>query len=85
MIGDEDENGGIKLSHVIVKDNLVNTEVRERGSKVLKLLHPQPDPKHILTFHRYYSALKKNPNYKKRVTWIEGDHDSIKNHKSKCY
>ena len=47
-------------------------ETHVKGKKTTKQTEPQPPLEDIITFHRYYLTLKRNPGYKKRVTWVEG-------------
>ena len=35
----------------------------------------EPQPSNVLVVHRCYASLKKDPSYRKRVTWIEGRSD----------
>jgi hypothetical protein len=52
-------------------------EVREQCATVVKLIDPQPPKEQIVTFHRYYTVLKKSSQYKRRVTWVEGLPESV--------
>ena len=52
------------------KEGLAYTEKTVQGRKSLVPLDPQPLPEIIITVHRYYTSLKSNDNYKKRVSWF---------------
>ncbi|XP_033116225.1 uncharacterized protein LOC117116312 isoform X2 [Anneissia japonica] len=57
------------LKSVNLKDGLYCIESRPRKKKRLwKPLDPQPSPNDIIKMNRYYTKLKSNYNYKKRVT-----------------
>ena len=38
-------------------------------------LHPQPS--NVIVFHRYYTVLKRCLTYRRRITWIEDDQNSV--------
>ena len=58
--------------HVFVKDNVVYAKTHEKGSKALKQVVPQPEKTDIVIFTRYYTALKRQLSYRKRVTHVDG-------------
>jgi hypothetical protein len=59
------------LSNVMPRKNKYYYQRRCRGKVTYDLIEPQPDPSTVLTLRRYYTTLKEDPTYKKRVSWLE--------------
>lgn len=68
---EEIEHGQTTIKFVHVKDGIVSVENKVKGKIVKNPLNPQPDLCNIITLHRYYTVLKGNEHYKKRVSWFE--------------
>ena len=60
------QNGG-NLSFCVKKKDLYCKEIK----KEFIPLDPQPDDTHIFILKRYYATLKRDNNYKKRISWFE--------------
>ena len=45
--------------------------IKKTASNSYKIIDPQPQQDQILTIGRYYSKLKLNENYKRKITWIK--------------
>lgn len=41
------------------------------GKTSYSVIEPQPDPSDVLKLCRYYTSLKVDPSYKKRVSWVD--------------
>ena len=59
------------LGRVYVKDRLVCEEKRRSGKRVYQPITPQPDSSAIITVYMYYTKLKADKTYERRITWIE--------------
>lgn len=45
-------------------------ERKSKGKRVYDILEPQPSQSDILQIHRYYTMLKADKSYKKRISWL---------------
>ena len=63
------------LKHVFVKDGLYVREKKVNKKKEYEILHPQPS--NVIVFNRYYTVLKRCPSYRRRISWIENDENSV--------
>jgi hypothetical protein len=45
----------------------------EKYGKKFEVLEPQPEQKQLLVIQRAYNKLKKDQNYKRRISWIQND------------
>ena len=65
------------LKFTIKKDNMYYFEKKSKGKKKLTLYDPQPE--RVVTLHRYYTVLKRDKTYKKRVSWFSNIPPEFKN------
>ena len=56
---------------VIFRKGQYYTRNTVKGVTVFNLLEPQPDAKDVTVVSRHYSALKADPDYQRRVSWLE--------------
>ncbi|XP_052219033.1 uncharacterized protein LOC127836436 [Dreissena polymorpha] len=70
-------NGSTNMKFVHVKENVVSVENQVKGKIVKTHMQPQPDLNNVVTLHRYYTVLKGNEEYKKRVSWFENLPESL--------
>ena len=56
---------------VIFRKGQYFTRNTVKGVTVLNLLEPQPDAKDVIVVSRNYSVLKADPNYQRRISWLE--------------
>ncbi|MES9883125.1 MAG: hypothetical protein ABW185_19850 [Sedimenticola sp.] len=63
------------LSLIFIKQGKYCTKRRIQGTTVYVPMDPQPMQTQIVVVHRYYTSLKLDSTYKKKVTWL-GDGDS---------
>ncbi|MPC68585.1 hypothetical protein E2C01_062787 [Portunus trituberculatus] len=57
---------------VSLKDGLLCSESRKKGVSHWIPLDPQPDWNTVVKVHRYYTTLKGNDSYKRRITSVSG-------------
>ncbi|XP_053376475.1 uncharacterized protein LOC128547528 [Mercenaria mercenaria] len=58
------------LSVIYKKDNVFCRLTRVQRKREYVPMNPQPDISQVVAVHRYYTSLKLDPNYKKKVTWL---------------
>ncbi|XP_062579479.1 uncharacterized protein LOC134241454 [Saccostrea cucullata] len=62
---------------IVVRNRLFHIRSKCKGKYVFTLMEPQPDPSRITTLNRYYTALKLDPSYRRRITWMNSSSSSI--------
>ena len=67
------------LKWTVQKDGLFCKETQVKGKKTYVPYDPQP--KDVVTIHRYYTSLKREKSYKKRVSWFENLPDQFSSRK----
>ncbi|CAG2256893.1 unnamed protein product [Mytilus edulis] len=70
------------LKWTVQKNDMYCFERQVKGKKTY--IQYDPQPKHVVTIHRYYTSLKREKTYKKRVSWFENlpDRFSTLSHKA---
>ena len=63
------------LKWTVQKNDMYCFERQVKGKKTY--IQYDPQPKHVVTIHRYYTSLKREKTYKKRVSWFENLPDSF--------
>jgi hypothetical protein len=63
-------SSGNILKQTYCRDGLYCFKKQIKGKVGYCPLEPQPVKDDIIHIHRYYTVLKKDPNYKKKVTWL---------------
>ena len=58
-------------SRSFIRNNLHCKEKMVEGRRTYVALDPQPQPEDCMTLCRYYTALKGDVDYRKRVTWVD--------------
>lgn len=59
---------GNVLKWTVLKNVSYCTETKSKNKKIYTPLNPQPDT--VVTLNRYYSSLKRDKSYKKRISWF---------------
>lgn len=70
---------GGNLRTVSLKDGLFCSNSRKKGASYWIPLDPQPDRDTMVKVHRYYTTLKGDDNYRRRITCVSGGefHDRV--------
>lgn len=58
------------LKNIVKREGIYCFVKKVKGKYEYPPLNPQPLESEILELHRYYTSLKANKNYKKRVSWL---------------
>ncbi|KAK3096736.1 hypothetical protein FSP39_002786 [Pinctada imbricata] len=75
-VWDSEKGNTVKTVHLInenmrqvsIKNGLYCTQQKTKGISSWIPISPQPDPSNVLELHKYYTALKRDPTFKKRVS-----------------
>ena len=62
-----------RLKQVYLKNGIFCTSTTSKGKTSWVPVSPQPDSDDVVTLHKYYTSLKANEKYKKRVTWFTSE------------
>ena len=66
------------MKKIVWKNGAYCNERKVKGKYEYVPLNPQPADNELLLLHRYYTSLKTDKNYKKRVSWVsQGGNDKI--------
>ena len=73
----------VTTSHVVMSDQTLKVVFLRDGTYCIQKMHqkrrmyipldPQPDVNDIIQIHKYYTVLKRQSNYKRRISWITAE------------
>lgn len=63
-----------------LRDKVYCYEKFVAGKRKYIAYNPQPTPPEVIVVNRYYTSLKSNHDIRKRVTWIDDNHENRSSH-----